>query len=574
MKSILLSFRFIIQIILLNLFFTNVNAFNVNKPHKAENLSNYFSGIVSLNENNYIKSYNYLKNLKGLEDKHYTYSQLYIFTLINNNKINEAFNFVKKLEKKNINSFEGDLIKLSYHLKKNEFDLAEKSLFKIKQNQTVSKTGLETLLIKSIDDWLKVEKINFEQAEVIFTNSDSKLNNLNKIQNAFLHCYYNSQKAEKVFLDLVNDKNANFSRYYFFYINYLYSQDKNNKRYLKEIDKALSKYPRNLLIQQIKKDLQSVSDTSHVNQFNCNKITHVIAEIFYITANALSSQSLYANSNFYLNLAKFLNEDFKSYEILYAENFYMTSNYKLSINLYKKISNYSKVYNWYASKQISSILLKEKRDKEAINFLTKSFDQLENPNIYEIYDYANFLKNNEKFKKSIKYYSVVLNRIEKKHDLYPKAADGRGIAYERVGEWEKAEKDFLNSLKSNPDQAYVLNYLAYSWLEKGIKIEESLKMLEKANNLKKNDGYITDSLGWALFKLKSYSKSKQILQEAVRLMPSDPIINDHFGDALWMNGFKIQARYYWNYVLTLDKTEDELKKKINDKLIFGLENKI
>ena len=57
-------------------------------------------------------------------------------------------------------------------------------------------------------------------------------------------------------------------------------------------------------------------------------------------------------------------------------------------------------------------------------------------------------------------------------------------------------------------------------------------------------------------------------------MPSDPIINDHFGDALWMNGFKIQARYYWNYVLTLDKTEDELKKKINDKLIFGLENKI
>ena len=85
-----------------------------------------------------------------------------------------------------------------------------------------------------------------------------------------------------------------------------------------------------------------------------------------------------------------------------------------------------------------------------------------------------------------------LTELKKKHDLYPKAVDGRGIAYERVGEWEKAEKDFLNSLKSNPDQAYVLNYLAYSWLEKGIKIEESLKMLEKANNLKKNDGYITD----------------------------------------------------------------------------------
>ncbi len=100
-----------------------------------------------------------------------------------------------------------------------------------------------------------------------------------------------------------------------------------------------------------------------MNKFNCNNIAHIVAEIFYITANALSTQSLYANSNFYLNLAKFLNEDFKSYETLYAENFYMTKNYKLSKNLYKKISNFSEVYHWYASKQISSILLKEEKKK-------------------------------------------------------------------------------------------------------------------------------------------------------------------------------------------------------------------
>ncbi len=128
-------------------------------------------------------------------------------------------------------------------------------------------------------------------------------------------------------------------------------------------------------------------------------------------------------------------------------------------------------------------------------------------------------------------------------------------------------------MKVNPNQAYVLNYLAYSWLEKGIKIEESLEMLEKANDLRKNDGYITDSLGWALFKLKKYSKANEILQEAVRLMPSDPVINDHFGDTLWMTGRKIQARYYWKYVLSLEKTEEDLRKKINKKLIFGLQKK-
>ena len=154
--------------------------------------------------------------------------------------------------------------------------------------------------------------------------------------------------------------------------------------------------------------------------------------------------------------------------------------------------------------------------------------------------------------------------------MYAEAADGRGVAYERIGEWDKAEKDLLASLEVNPDQAYVINYLAYSWIEKGIKIERSLKMLERANSLESNDPYIIDSLGWALFKLKRYNDSKNYLQLAVRLMPADPVINDHYGDALWKNGNKIQARYYWNYVLNLDETEKNLKSKIKNKLIQGI----
>ena len=133
-----------------------------------------------------------------------------------------------------------------------------------------------------------------------------------------------------------------------------------------------------------------------------------------------------------------------------------------------------------------------------------------------------------------------------------------------------AEKDLQSSLLVKPDQAYVINYLAYSWIEKGIKIEESLKMLEKANELKSNDPYIIDSLGWALFKLERYKESKEYLQLAVRLMPEDPIVNDHYGDVLWKNGKEIQARYYWKYVLGLEKTEKDLKEKLKSKLIKGL----
>ena len=201
--------------------------------------------------------------------------------------------------------------------------------------------------------------------------------------------------------------------------------------------------------------------------------------------------------------------------------------------------------------------------------MERSYSKLKKPDLYQIYDFAYFLKNNEKFKESIKYYSIILNEISQSHDLYAKATDGRGIAYERMGDWTKAEKDFLNSLKVKPNQAYVINYLAYSWIEKGINIERSLQMLEKANQIKANDGYITDSLGWALYKLKKYNEAMKYLQLAVILMPSDPIVNDHYADVLWMNGKKIQARYYWKYVLKLEKANKELKEEVSKKIING-----
>ena len=94
-------------------------------------------------------------------------------------------------------------------------------------------------------------------------------------------------------------------------------------------------------------------------------------------------------------------------------------------------------------------------------------------------------------------------------------------------------------------------------------------MLEEANRIRSNDGYITESLGWALYKLKKYKRAKVFLKKAVQLMPSDPIVNDHFADILWMNGEKLQARYYWKYVLNLEEADINLKKKINEKILNG-----
>ncbi len=414
--------------------------------------------------------------------------------------------------------------------------------------------------------WSNLNNIRFEQAINNLNKLDGRFENLKKIQNVFLNCFFNSPKTKKLFTEIALNQNTDFSRYNYFYASFLAANgDIDNA--IKIVNSALKLYPRNLLLNQYKIDLKK---NKNILKFNCRKKEHVIAEILYITSNALSSQSIYSLSNFYLNLAKYLNEDFHSYNTLLAENFFKIENYKKAKTIYIDLSKNGEAFNWYASKQIARISLEDNKKDEALKLLEKSYNNLVNKEIYETFDYAEFLKNNEKFKEAIPLYTKIINQVKNTHPLYIEATDGRGVSFERIGEWNKAEKDLLDSLKVNPDQAYVINYLAYSWIEKGVNLKKSLGMLEKANKLRSNDPYITDSLGWALFKLERYKESKDYLQLAVSLMPADPIVNDHYGDALWKTGNEIQARYYWNYVLNLEKTEDKLKKVIKEKLIKGL----
>ena len=138
--------------------------------------------------------------------------------------------------------------------------------------------------------------------------------------------------------------------------------------------------------------------------------------------------------------------------------------------------------------------------------------------------------------------------------------------------WSRAEPDFLKALELEPEQPYVMNYLGYSWAEKGMNIDRARKLIEKAVDLRRNDGFIVDSLGWVLFRLGDYEEAVKQLERAIRLRPSDPVINDHLGDAYWRVGRKLEARFQWQHALDLDPEESEIK-KIKNKLTHGLEAK-
>tara|TARA_B100000579_G_C22813974_1_gene846783 strand:- start:277 stop:1971 length:1695 start_codon:yes stop_codon:yes gene_type:complete len=559
-----ISFKLIVQFFFVTIFFSTLHARNVDKFENGENVANYFTGILLLNESKYNESYKFLKKLDGLENKHSNYSSRYLFSLVNLGKLNEAYNYSKKLEIRKSANFESDLIIGVYYLKNEKHELAHKYFSKLKNRK--SNFLLNDFVSTSLLNWNSFKNLDLNLAQNKINDINSRFENLKAIQNVFLHCFYQSEKTEFLFENLVANKNSNFSRYNYFYALYLSSIGKVEKE-KKILEKAVNLYPRNLLLNQYKLDLDN---SKPVRDFNCQNLSHVIAEILYITANALSSQQIFSLSNFYLNISKFLNDNFNSFDTLLAENFYNIDNLTQAKKIYSAVGKKGSAYHWFAAKQNANILIQEKKEKEALKILERAYEKLPEKNIYEKYDYAKFLKSNKRFKESIKLYSQIIETIDSKHPLYPKATDGRGVAYERIGEWEKAEKDLLSSLKASPDQAYVINYLAYSWIEQGVKIKKSLEMLQKANDLKSNDPYIIDSLGWALFKLKKYDDSKKYLQSAVKLLPGDPTVNDHYGDVLWMNGNKIQARYYWKYVLNLEDIEEDLKENIKTKLISGL----
>ncbi|MEN5275967.1 tetratricopeptide repeat protein [Brucella sp. TWI432] len=173
------------------------------------------------------------------------------------------------------------------------------------------------------------------------------------------------------------------------------------------------------------------------------------------------------------------------------------------------------------------------------------------------------------FADAAKIYDAAVKQIEKPERKDWPVFYQRGIAHERLKEWDQAEPNFKKALELYPDQPQVLNYLGYSWVDRGENLDEALEMIKKAVELRPQDGYIVDSLGWAYYKLGRYPEAVVELEKAVKLRPEDPTINDHLGDAYWRAGRQLEATFQWNHAIA-GKPEPEELAKIEEKLKKGL----
>ena len=533
---------------------------DISKNFDSKNLSRYFSGIVAFENKNNSKALKYFNSSKILINKHDPYLEKFVLSLVLEDKVSKAINFIKANDNQNNSMFfEAYILLVIDSLKKDNFEKAYKILSEVPKFLHQDRFNLIIL------DSLKQYVYTFKENKILSTKQN--FGNLSLINETFQRCHLGDKNTDKFFSKLINTNKADYSRYIYFYLTYLI-ENKNIKKVNQLVDE-LDYINTTLLLAQGKNWVEKNELKKFNKYFSCKNHNDITAEFLFLISNLYSSQDEFEKSNFYLNLSNFLNPKFVFNLSLIVENLYFNENYKKAKIILKNFDKNNDFYYWFRIKKEAQIISKTRSNEEALNFVVSNFKKINNPNNKFIFDIANFYKNSKKYNEAIKYYSLIINSLEEESDIKSDLLYRRGGSYERLKDYNEADKDLLYSLKINPNDAYVLNYLAYSWLERDYKIDEAIQMLEEAYETENNDPYIIDSIGWAYYLINDFNKAEKFLKRALELMPEDPIVNDHYGDILWKLNRKIQARYFWSMVLEMEDAEEELIEKIYIKLIDG-----
>jgi tetratricopeptide (TPR) repeat protein len=269
----------------------------------------------------------------------------------------------------------------------------------------------------------------------------------------------------------------------------------------------------------------------------------------------------------YLQLALVLRPDSDAVLLQLAAVAEQQQDSEEAISLYEKIPATSPLKR-AAELQLGLNLADLKRQDEAIVHLKKLVDA--DPDDMRAYlALGGVYASKEDYKSAAENYDRAVERLKQPTNANWNIFYQRGIAYERLKQWPKAEPNFRKALELFPDQPQVMNYLGYSWVDMNINLNEGLDLIRKAVDLRPSDGYIVDSLGWAYYRLNRFDEAVVELERAVSLKPDDPVLNDHLGDAYWRAGRRLEATFQWSHARDL-KPEPDVLLSVQKKLKEGL----
>jgi tetratricopeptide (TPR) repeat protein len=286
----------------------------------------------------------------------------------------------------------------------------------------------------------------------------------------------------------------------------------------------------------------------------------------YIPASILMSQALGEPPAAYLTLALALDPELDAARILAARTWAGAGRSGQALDVLKPVMTSSVLYA-AARGEAAAILLREGRGDEALSTAREALAA--KPDTRLKVRLTDLLRSLERHAEAEPILTEVIESEAKAGHKDWRHYFARGAARESMGSWRGAEADLKMALQLQPDNATVLNYLGYSYVDRGENLDEGFRLIQRAVELEPNSGAIVDSLGWAYFKRGQFEKATLFLERAVELDPSSPVLNDHLGDAYWTMGRQLEARYQWKRALT-QKPKEADRAAIQQKLKSGL----
>ncbi len=481
-----------------------------NLINSSDYISNYLKGSLSEKNNNYSQSKNYFAKTKKLSSEHLEYSRQYVNSLVLNEKINDAFNYIHSLDQVEQENYLFNLVQSIFLIKNGNYLQAKKIL-----RYPLDNKNLNDELLSYIHLWLDASFSKKKESILKIEQFKSNFQNIKLIQSMLIYDYLDYKNLYTQKANLVLNQQQ-LGRYHYFHVVQLH---KNNNfiEAKKIIKKQLDYNVNNLLIKQSFIEIEKKNINFFANSYDSKNIDNGLSELFYLFANLMQQQENLELSKLYFSISHYLNPNFSSNYVLKFENSLIENNLD-ALELATKISSIGSEFDWYVN--------------------------------YQLLIHPTILNQSKK--------QIILQKLEK---------ETQKIKYFKFSK----VMNLLKSISLSPKQYTVINYLAYSWLERKTNILKAKKMLEEAVSLSQwEHGYIIDSLGWAYFLLEDYSKAEQLLQLAYEKTPYEFEVYDHYGDVLWKNNKKIQARYVWQKAIKLDGVEKEKIDKLNQKFLNGI----
>ena len=295
-----------------------------------------------------------------------------------------------------------------------------------------------------------------------------------------------------------------------------------------------------------------------------NLISRSIFELVQASISENKNNTNYEFLLFYLSIANILDPNFSEAYFYTAQIYQILESYSKAEFFYNKIpSNHNLFID--SQKNIANNKSKMGLQNEGINLLRDLISRDEK-NLSLIVSLADLYRTQKNYREAIKFYSKIISLKNNLFNEYWRIFYLRGICYERIQNWELAEKDFLFSLEIKSNSPEVLNYLAYGWLERSVYLERATNMLKEAYQANSDSYFIADSLAWAFFKNNKLTKAADLMEKVIVMAPGEVISLDHLGDIYFAMNRKREASFMWKQALDLAEPEDEILDKLKKKL--------